>query len=567
MRQFLLFLFFIGQFACSFAQQMTKNEQNILEDRGELYFSFEIPVSITIEQISKLISIDKAEVSSRIYAYANSKEFQKFLELDINYRLEQEASLLTNPQMAGSLAAFMQSWDSYPTYQQYDSLMHKLANDYPALCRYHVIGTLASGHQVLALQLGDSVAKHEKEPRFFYTSSMHGNELTGYVLMLRFANYLLANYGQNAMVDSLMNNVEIWINPLANPDGAYYYSDTSVYGAKRYNWNMVDINRNFPDPEDGNHPDGNIWQPETQFFMALADSLHFSMSANFHGGAEVLNYPWDTWAKLTADDDWWRYVCHKYADTVHSHGWTGYFAGPPAANGTGVTNGYAWYSISGGRQDYMNYFQSCREVTIELSNDKLPPASSLPNYWNVQYRSFLDYINQLRFGLRGIVTDSLSGKPLMAKVWVQMHDTDSSHVWSNLPYGDYYRLLDSGSYSVTFSAAHYYSKTIHSVRIGRDSISVLNVALAPDYTSIKTGASGSSFQIFPNPAKDQLHIYSREKIRQLRIIAADGRLVKQWKFQEYNKIQLDLSDIAAGVYLIQLEDNSGNFAYRKLIIQ
>ena len=85
-----------------------------------------------------------------------------------------------------------------------------------------------------------------------------------------------------------MNGLDIWINPLANPDGCYHGGNSSVSGATRYNANSVDLNRNFADPDDGPHPDGNSYQPETNIFMAFADTMHFTMSANFHGGAELM---------------------------------------------------------------------------------------------------------------------------------------------------------------------------------------------------------------------------------------------------------------------------------------
>ena len=70
----------------------------------------------------------------------------------------------------------------------------------------------------------------------------------------------------------------------------------------------------------------------------------------------------------------------------------------------------------------MNYFQHCREVTIELSNTKLLPASQLESHWNYNYRSFLNYIEQANYGITGTVTDSLTGEPLKAKVFIQNHD-------------------------------------------------------------------------------------------------------------------------------------------------
>ena len=44
----------------------------------------------------------------------------------------------------------------------------------------------------------------------------------------------------------------------------------------------------------------------------------FDLSCNIHTGAEVFNYPWDAWSRLTADDNWWTHIASHYADTAHS---------------------------------------------------------------------------------------------------------------------------------------------------------------------------------------------------------------------------------------------------------
>ena len=58
----------------------------------------------------------------------------------------------------------------------------------------------------------DNVGVREDEPSFLYTSSMHGNELTGYVLMLRLIDEMLNGYGNNMEFTDLINSVDIWIN-------------------------------------------------------------------------------------------------------------------------------------------------------------------------------------------------------------------------------------------------------------------------------------------------------------------------------------------------------------------
>jgi len=177
---------------------------------------------------------------------------------------------------------------------------------------------------LLFAKISDNVNVEEDEPEVMYTSTMHGDETTGYVLMLRLIDSLLSTYGSDSLVTRLVDSCEIWINPLANPDGTYYGGNSSVYSARRYNANNVDLNRNYPDPEDGDHPDGNSWQAETVAFMAFAEAHSLVISTNIHGGAEVLNYPWDTWSQRHADDNWWIDISRMFADTVHAYSPAGY---------------------------------------------------------------------------------------------------------------------------------------------------------------------------------------------------------------------------------------------------
>jgi PKD repeat protein len=447
---------------CMLAQESINDNTALkeLKERGEIYFQFELDLSQSLDDISKIISIDKVSSTNinTIFAYANLKEFTKFLQLDIDYQiLEHPGSLIKDPKMLLDLSAkSTNSWDFYPSYQVYVQMMYQFQTDYPGLCQIVNIGQTINGRDLLYAKISDNVGLNEAEPRFNYTSTMHGDETAGFVLMLRLIDHLLSNYGIDPEATQLVNSVEIWINPNANPDGTYIVNDSTVSGAIRYNANYVDLNRNFPDFQDGPNPDGNPWQIETLNMMDLADSIHFVKSANFHGGAEVLNYPWDTFSTLHADNSWWIYVCGNYADTVHAYSTSGYLTDL----NNGITNGYAWYTTNGSRQDYMNYYHRCRETTIELSAIKNPAASTLPNFWNYNYRSLLAFINEVNYGVKGIVTDSVTGDPLYANVLITAHDAYQTDVYTELPHGDYYRPIYAGSYDLTYSSPGYQSKTI-----------------------------------------------------------------------------------------------------------
>ncbi|MCK7539528.1 MAG: hypothetical protein MZV63_55805 [Marinilabiliales bacterium] len=154
-------------------------------------------------------------------------------------------------------------------------------------------------------------------------------------------------------------------------------------GGVRGNLNNVDEPGNYADPQDGQHPDGYMWQPETVLFMKYADFHRFSLSMNFHGGAEVVNYPWDTWYPtapdftVTADDSWWQFVSNEHADTAQYCMVLPDIS--PVSRPPGSTNGAAWYSvITGGRQDYHNYFKHCPGSHVwRFLTDKKPRSQHL----------------------------------------------------------------------------------------------------------------------------------------------------------------------------------------------
>ncbi len=555
---FLIFLFFITTMLSAQQRVEFSKAEQYLNLQGEVNFRIlsENPKA-DFQKVNSLVVIDK--VSDDCFeVYANKRQFEAFVKTGMEYEVLTPASMLRQPVMLNNThLKDVTDWDFYPSYDEYITLMQDFVNDYPGMCELVNIKTLDSGHEILFVHINNDLTSEQNEPEFMYTSSMHGNELAGYVIMLRYIDYLLSNYGSDPRITNLVDNIDIWINPLANPDGAYMGGDNTVYGAVRFNAHGVDFNRNFPDPDDGPHPDGKVYQPETMAFMELADAHHFTMSANLHGGSEVINYPWDTWSKLTADDDWWRYVSRAFADTAHVYAANGYMT----ALDDGITNGYVWYTITGGRQDYMNYFKHCREVTIELSDEKIPVASSLPDYWEYTYRSFLDYMEASLYGVSGIVTDSKTGNPLEAKVFIEGHDKDSSCVFSSLPAGDYHRLLKGGNYNITYSAKGYVSKTI-SVEVSDGQSTIQNVVL-----EVKTGIDEQTVhvvEVFPNPFKSGFTVIGKTEIEKLELINTSGKVVLTKAAVSKKEISVNTFTLPQGIYLLRLYTQEG-VVIRKMV--
>lgn len=459
-----------------------KNLDFYIKSRGEAYIQIKDVAKKDISVLKELISIDKIKPTksgNEIIGYLNDLKSIDFLKSKYQFNVLTPPSMKKEVAMCNSLNDVKQ-WSCYPTYSQYVELMEAFQNQYPEICKLEEYGTSIDGRKLLFVKISDNVNVKEEEPEFMYSSTMHGDETAGYVLMLRLIDYLLLNYSTDTRISDLLNSTEIWINPLSNPDGTYYLSDNDVFGARRANKNGVDLNRNFPDPAEGQHPDNNEWQQENVAMMDFMKQHNFTLSANFHGGAEVVNYPWDTWYTRHADDAWYQEISREYADTVHQNCLPGYLNDYQ----NGITNGADWYVISGGRQDYVNYYLNGREVTIEISGMKTPDAAALPALWNYNYRSMLNYINRVHTGISGKVEDE-HGNPLLAKIEIVNHDEDNSEIYTNNRNGMYYRMIESGTYTINVSKEGY-DVSSRTVVVSDLSKTIENFILVKNPTSIQS---------------------------------------------------------------------------------
>ena len=437
------------------AQNSQKDLEQLMRNRREYFFTLTVSDPSEIQAISDLCSVDGTD-GRTVVCFANQNEYEILLEKGYQPHLQTPPSLLETPIMWDGSHREAYDWDAYPTYEAYESMMQQFAAEHPDRCTYFELGTLASGRKLMFCRINNG--QTDGKPKFLYTSTMHGNETTGFMLMLRLIDELCSSNDDRIL--NLVNNLDIFICPNTNPDGTYYGGNQSVSGARRNNANDLDLNRHYPDFDKGPHPD-NEWcyQDETQWLMNLARDHKFTMAANFHTGSEVLNYPWDTHPALHADDEWWKLVCHEYADQCHE--WdTSYMNMPHQNADNGIINGYVWYTISGSRQDYMNYYAQCREVTIECSNTYLPNATTMPMYWNYNHNSMLSYMEQCLNGIHGTITDAATGEAIEATVFIAGHDQRGSHVNSHLPAGDYHRPIKGGTYAITYSAYGYEPQTI-----------------------------------------------------------------------------------------------------------
>ena len=510
----------------------------LMKDRNEFYFSFKYDLH-QLADVANLVSIDKVD-GDNVVAYANSEEYQRFLTLGIEATLLTPPSMLENHKMYDGKTRDGYGWDEYPTYEAYEAMMAEYAELYPEECSLIELGTLESARKLLVLRLNNDVS--EAKPKVLLTSTIHGDETTGYILMLRLIDELLTKKG-NPEIDNVRNNIDLFVCPNANPDGTYRGGNHTVTGATRSNAFGIDMNRNYPDCVEGEHPDEKDYALETELFMRLAEEYQFTMSANYHGGAEVVNYPWDNQTALHVDDAWWLMVSRQYADLVHEKN-PGYMTD----RDNGVTNGAAWYVINGSRQDYMNYYQQCRELTVECSSTKCPPASALPLYWEYNRNAICAFLNQALFGIHGIVKDAKTQQPLKASVRILNHDQEYSIVESQHPNGDFYRPIKAGTYTIEINADGYLPKRETVVVVDNEK-TTLDIRLGKPEDFLE---EYEDFELVLNTSGEVLFIKNKTAGKiSWELINIQGQIVEK-SCEDGVDIEVNLCGLNSGIYFLNV---------------
>lgn len=521
-----------------------------------------------MRQLDSLFHVDYAartdEDCATVRMCLAKREYADFLALGIPFTVPAQKRAAVR--MAHSYEQLAASWNCYPDYNTYLATLDTFQQRYPDLCRIEtLLENTPGGHSLRIAHISNNLSERGEKPAFLYTSTMHGDEVTGYYVLLRLINHLLDNYETDESVRTLVDSIDIWICPLENPDGTFRSGNDSLNQSPystRLNYNGEDLNRSYP--QIGEPPARNRnREPEVQAMMDLAAQRRFTMSANLHGGAEVFNYPWDLWTtdeRAIADLQWWELVGSRFAASCHEV--DRYYM---TDLDNGITEGGDWYAISGSRQDYFNYFAGCREATIEVSENKVPSSNSLNRYWRNLKTSLLNYMKESLYGIRGIVTDTLTGAAIEAKVFIQNHDRDSTHTYSLLPHGNYHRPIKAGTYNVTFSAPEYQSKTL-AISVTDRQTTCIDVQLMPLNSHIPE-TDAPAFVLFPNPSSGILFVTSMAMPPHLfdfLIFDSQGRQIYRAEL-ESGTSTLNISSLSAGVYVIHILDGNSRIYQTKIV--
>jgi len=364
----------------------------------------------------------------------------------------------------------------FAQYHDYNStllLVDSLRSAYPDLIKKFIFGYSVLGRELYAVKISDNVSLDENEPEISFDGCHHGDEIMGSEVIILLMRDLCVQYGSNSQITNLVNNREIWIYPFVNPDGRQSLTRT--------NSNGVDVNRDWGymwDQWGGST--GEFSQPESQSIAKWILENQFVLSQSNHGGTEALLYPWSYRPNPSPDNAPIDFIAEGYSTN------SGY-SNLPYSQGFG-----GLYPINGSAKDYFYGVMGSVGWTLEVSNDKTPPASSISIYYNWNKPAMLYLVEMVSRGIRGMVTDANSGEPLPAIVWVDSSLTEYWPVYTDPEVGDFHKFLLPGTYDITVTANGYQPMTITNVMVA------------------DTGATDVNFQLQSNPGTFGCRIISSQ---------------------------------------------------------
>jgi len=415
----------------------------------------EMEVKVELNSLQDAMELSELNFNGDIYA-ANGYAILYLIPGELEqlkssgYRYE-----ILKSDLNGYYRDFWNNRDAYHSYEEIIQWMNTLTFAYSDICKKFDLGLSVEGRILSALKISDNVHTDEDEAEIMFDGGIHGDEIGGAENLIRFAQYLCEEYGTNPDITDLVDNREIWLYVMVNPDGRV--------NMVRYNSNGIDLNRDwgYMWNSEGGSP-GYYSQIETK---ALRDCMYdnqFVVHTSYHSGTEFISYPWSYRPDACPDQAHIHHLAEIYATT------SGYTNIPYMQGYQGM------YPINGSSKDAYYAVMGSIGWTIEISNNKQPPATQIQYYYEINQPAMLATIEHAGYGIKGLVSDAGTGEPVAAMIFVN----DFYPSYTDPVVGDYHKYLLPGTYEVK-AAANGYEAVTQTVVVTALSVTTQNFALQP----------------------------------------------------------------------------------------
>ncbi|MDZ7374929.1 MAG: M14 family metallopeptidase, partial [candidate division KSB1 bacterium] len=210
----------------------------------------------------------------------------------------------------------------WPSVEDLYQRLEQIARQHPQICRMIEIGRSARWQfPIWALKISDNVALEEDEPAVLINGGIHAREPLSIAACLHVAEQLCDGYGRDPKVQQWVEELQIYIVPLLNPDG-YHYIQSQRIGFPWWRKNLadndgngefqrevdgVDLNRNFAfNWAAGGSDEPGSWfyrgkkpfsEPESRALRDLALQIRPVAGISYHSHGEAVLFPWANYTR------------------------------------------------------------------------------------------------------------------------------------------------------------------------------------------------------------------------------------------------------------------------------
>jgi len=326
------------------------------------------------------------EKDGRIYIVADSEVMDGFNGQSIPFILEIH-NLSPDNQIDVSIQGGANG--DFHSYVELERDFLDLENTFPDLAKVYDIGDSLESRNIYALKISDNVLNDEDEAEALFLGCHHAREWISVEVPYLFGKYLLENYHQDVSIKNIVDQSEIWIVPLVNPDGLEYSIHYYRYWRKNRRDNGdgtygVDLNRNYgyqwgydnngSSPNTGSETyrgTAPFSEPESLAIRDLFAQHHFLSLISYHSYGGVILYPWGYTFQSPDQDALLKDLASNMSQQMQTVNGTFYSFGQASGS---------LYTTNGDTTDWSFGIYGIPSFTIELP----PPSSQLGEFFNAE---------------------------------------------------------------------------------------------------------------------------------------------------------------------------------------
>jgi len=392
MKKVLVLSFWLGLF-CICGLIFNSVSSLALANERKMLIEVEIDDPSDLQKLQKMdIDIATERLIPPIQAIVTERQLQELREYGWKLQVvieDLEQYFEENIDVDGNLGA-------YHTYEEMVEEMRLIAERYPEITRLIDIGDSwektqgMADRDIWAIKISNNPdLEEDDEPDVLIVGCHHARELISVEIPLAIVRALTDKYPADARIKYLVDNREVWIIPMLNPDGHVYVEEVNSTWRKNRNTNDnsnslyqgVDLNRNYGFKwgydNTGSSPQTKsetyrgtapFSEPETQAIKDLMEEHDFALGLSYHSYGNSFLFPWGYIDEDTEDNTVFerlgRIYCKKN-EYIYGNAKDGII-----------------YNTNGDMDDWTYGEQETKNkilgMTVEVGDSFQPPSSEIP---------------------------------------------------------------------------------------------------------------------------------------------------------------------------------------------